>query len=224
MIAYKQTYFRVAVDPLEENAYANAIKPQRTISSNWEERSSSGRVAHAMIATENLNPQAATGGGTAGPEQYNSVINEHHIGGKVRWSYNIGNVNLQKWGFDMPEDVLSTARFKYIGDSEVPAPFPKCIDILIINKSFWSIIPPTPKGIHKLLHFFKKFRSTPTTSHSNLFQIIALKADLSNLLEPSHYRAKVIVRSGASGPPDVEQHADSVNVTPVVVDGRYILC
>lgn len=183
------------------------------------------KSGRAMTVTAGLNTphphwQAATGEETAGTEQYSSDIAEHHNSGKVRWGYTIDNVNLQKWGFDMPEDVLPTARFLYFGNAEAPAPPPKCIDIVI--KSFWSMTPPRPKGIHKLLHFF---RSTSTASYSNIFQIIALKADLSNLLEPSHYRAKVKVRSGASGPPDVEQHAaDSVNVTPVVVDsdGRYI--
>ena len=91
------------------------------------------------------------------------------------------------------------------------------------------ILPGKPKGtwIHKLLRFFRSTGNvnTQTTSYSNLFQIVVLKADLFNfkLPEPSHYRAKVKVRSGVSGPPVVKrQAADSVNVTPAVVDGKYI--
>ena len=166
---------------------------------------------------------------TAGSERkrYSSAITEHHSDGNVQWGFNIDDVNLQKWGIDMRENVLPTVCFEFIGDSNIPAPPPKCMDIAIT--SYWSmIIPSQPKStwIHKLLHFFK-FRSTgntQTTSYSNLFQIVALKADLSNLLEPSHYKAKVKVRSGASGPPDVKrQAADSVNMTTAVVDGKYIL-
>ena len=168
---------------------------------------------------------------TAGFEKrrYNSAITEHRSDGNVRWGFNIDDVNLQKSGIDMREDVLPTVCFEFVGNSNVPAPPPECMDIVIT--SYWSmILPSEPKStwIHKLLHPFK-FRltgnscNTQTTSYSNLFQIVALKADLSNLPEPSHYRAKVKVRSGASGPPDVKRKAaDSVDVTPAVVDGRHI--
>ena len=159
-------------------------------------------------------------------KRYNSGITEHHSDGNVRWGFNIDDVNLQKWGIDMREDVLPTVRFKFIGDCNVPAPPPKCMDIVIT--SYWSmIIPSEPKStwIRKLFHFFRSTgnANSQTISYSNLFQIVALKADLSNLKEPSHYRAKVKVRSGVSGSPDVKRKAaDSVNVTPAVVDGRSI--
>ena len=163
-------------------------------------------------------------------KRYNSVITEHHGDGNVRWGFNIDDVNLQKWGIDIQEDVLPTAHFEFVGNSKVPAPPPKCMDVVIT--SYWSmILPSEPKSnwIHKLLRF-KFFRptgnaNTQTTSYSNLFQIVALKANLSDtaMPEPSHYRAKVKVRSGASSPPDVKrQAADSVNVIPAVVDGKYI--
>ena len=186
--------------------------------------------------TLGLHPQAAitgtamkSNGETTGSEKkhYNSAITEHHSDGNVRWGFNIDDANLQKCGIDMQEDVLPTVCFKFLGDTNIPAPPPKCMDIVIT--SYWSLIllsGPKSNWIHKILRFFK-FRSTgntQTTSYSNLFQIVALKADLSNLPEPSHYRAKVKVRSGVSGPPDVKREgADSVNVTPAVVDGRYLL-
>jgi hypothetical protein len=169
---------------------------------------------------------------TAGSEkkQYNSSITEYHIDGKVQWGFNINDVNFQKRGVNMPKDVLPTARFKFLGDSNVPAPPeppPKCMDIVIT--SYWSMILPSElksSWIHKLLGFFK-FRSTGNTqttiSYSNLFQIVVLTADVSNLPELSYYRAKVKVKSGASEPPEVKRHvADSVYVTPAVVDGMYI--
>ena len=163
---------------------------------------------------------------TTGSEkkQYKSAITEHRGDGNVRWGFNIDDDNLQKWGIDIQEGFLPAVRFKFVGDSNVPAPPPKCMDIVIT--SYWSmILPSEPKStwIRKLLLFFRSTGNTQTISYSNLFQITALKADLSTLQEPSHYRAKVKVKSGASGPPDVKRRAeDSVNVTPAVVDGRYI--
>ena len=158
-------------------------------------------------------------------KRYTSTITEHRSNGNVRWGFNIDDVNLQKWGIDMQKDVLPTVRFEFIGDDDKPAPPPKYMDIAVT--SYWSmILPSEPKRtfIHKLLRFFN-LRSTgnsQTTFYSNIFQIIALKADLFNLSKPSHYRAIVKVRSGASDPPEVKRRAaDSVDVTLAVVDGRY---
>lgn len=167
---------------------------------------------------------------TAGFEKkkYDSAITEHRSDGNVRWGFNVDDVNLQRWGIDMREDVLPTVCFEFVGDSNVPAPPPKYMDIVIT--SYWSmILPSKPKNtwIRKLLRFFRSTAAgnTQTISYSNLFQIVALKADLSDLLEPSHYRAKVKVRSGASSPSEVKvkrKAADSIDVTLAVVDGRYI--
>ena len=151
-----------------------------------------------------------------------SAIAVHRSDGNVWWGFNIDDINIQKQGIDMQEDVLPTVRFEFVGDSDVPAPPPKYMDIVIT--SYWSIILPSkPKStwLRKLLDFFGSTGNTQTTSYSNLFQIVALKADPSNLPKPSHYRAKVKIRSGACGPPDVKRRAaDSVNVTLAVIDGR----
>ena len=165
---------------------------------------------------------------TVGSEKkrYNSLITEHHSDGNARWGFNIDDVNLQKWGIDLQEDVLPSVRFKFVGDSNIPAPPPKCMDIAIT--SYWSMnIQSEPKStwIKKLFHIFRLTGNSKTQmiSYSNLFQIVALKADLSSLKESSYYRAKVKVRSGVSGSPDVKRKAaDSVDVTPAVVDGRSI--
>ena len=155
---------------------------------------------------------------------YNSAISERRGNGSVRWGFNIDDGNLQEWGIDMREEVLPTVRFEFVGNTKVPAPPPKCMDVVIT--SYWSLILPSePKStwIRKLLHFFQSTGNSQTISYSNLFQITALKADLSNVLEPSYYRAKVEVRSGAS--PDVQvkrQAAESVTVTPAA-GGRYLL-
>lgn len=166
---------------------------------------------------------------TVGSEktQYNSRITALCSDGNVRWGFNIDDVNLQNWGIDVQEDDLPTAHFEFFGKDEEPAPPPECMDIVIT--SCWSMIPPSgPKitWIHKLLHSFRSTGNTQTTSYSSLFQIVALKADLSSFTKPSHYRAKVKVKSGASDPqvePDVERQAgDSVDVKLAVVDGRFI--
>lgn len=164
--------------------------------------------------TLGLHPQAAITGnvmktneGTAGSEKkrYHSAITEHHSDGNVRWGFNIDDANLQKCGIDVQDNALPTVCFKFIGKSNIPAPPPKYMEIAIT--SYWSIIPPSkPKStwIHKLLDFFRLNDGTQTTSYSNIFQIVALKADPSNFPEPSHYRARMKVRSGICGPPDVE--------------------
>ena len=162
-------------------------------------------------------------------KRYNSAITEHHVDGKIQWGFNIDDVNFQKRGINLnaPKDVLPTARFKFLGDSNVPAPPelpPKCMDIVIT--SHWSIVLPIElksSWIHKLLRSFRSTDNTLTVSYSNLFQIIALTADVPNLPELSYYRAKVKFKSGVSEPPEVKrQVADSIYVTPAVVDGKYI--
>jgi hypothetical protein len=185
--------------------------------------------------TLGLQPQAAitgtamkTNGEFVGSEkkQYLSAITEYQNDGKVRWGFNIDDDNFQKWGINMPEHDLPTVHFKFIGDSDEPAPPPKYMDIVVT--SIWSIMSPNePQStwIHKLLHFFRSTGKTQTTTYSNLFQIVALKADPSNLPDSSHYRGKVKVKSGVSGPPKVKrQTVDSVCVTPAVVDGMYVCC
>lgn len=163
--------------------------------------------------------------------RYLSAITEYQDDGKVWWGFNIDDVNFRKRGFNMPKHNLPTVHFEFIGDSNEsappPAPPPKYMDIVIT--SIWSIIPsessdsePKSTCIHKLLRLFRSTGNAPTTSYSNLFQIVALNADPSNLQEPTHYRAKVKVnlKSGVSGPPEVKRQAvDSVCVTPAVVDG-----
>ena len=199
--------------------------------------STSGRTRGMTTGlTLGLHPQVAITGTamkkneeTTGSEKkrYKSAITEHHSDGNVQWGFNIDDVNLQKWGIDMREDVLPTARFKFVGDSDEPAPPPKYMDIVIT--SYWSMIllnEQKSTWIHKLLHLFKSTGNTQSISYSNIFQIVALKADLSNLPKSSesHYRAKVKVRSGVSDPPDVKRQAgNSVNVTLAVVDGMYII-
>ena len=237
-IAYKQFHIRVVVDSKQENAHVDVIKPKRTSDSDGEEKQSSSTKSgqtRGMAAGLTLgpHPQAAitctvtkTNEDTAGSEKkrYNSAITEHHSDGNVRWGFNIDDINLQKWGIDIRDDVLPTVCFEFIGENDEPAPPPKYMEIAIT--SCWSInFPSKPKSTwyHKLLHSFRSTGNTQTTSYSNLFQIVALRADLSNFPKPSHYKAKVKVRSGVSFPPVVKRKAaDSVDVTPVVVDGKCI--
>ena len=244
MITYKQIHLWVAVDSQQENARVKDIKPKKTSDSDGEERQSSSlKSGWSYDITTNLtlgpHPQAAITGAatktneeTAGSEKkrYLSAINQYHSGGIISWDFKIDDVNYQKQGLDMREDILPIVRFMFVGETNVPAPPPDDMDIAIT--SCWSMILPEPSEpkstwIRKLLHFFKSTTHTPTISYSNLFQIVALKADVSNLTEPSHYIAKVKFRPGATSscPPDVEvkrKAADSVDMTPTISIGKYI--
>jgi len=156
-------------------------------------------------------------------KHFNSAITANNNNGNIRWGFNIDDVNFQRSGIDMPKDILPTVRFRFIGKSNEPVPPPK--DMAIAITSCWSItLPSEPKSIwiHKILRFF---RSTGNTqSYSNLFQIVALKADLSesDLPGPSYYNATVKVRPGAASDPHKvtvkRSAAKSVDVTLAVVD------
>ena len=236
---YKLFHLEVVVDSQQRNARAHSkdIKPKTTPSSNGEGRQSSSMksgwtcgITAGVIAA--LNPQATiTGTATRTNEetvssekvQYYDAITSRFSKGKVQWDFDIDDVHYQKKGFHMPENVLPTVRFKFFGKSKEPAPPPKDMDIAIT--SFWSIISPsetTSSWIHKFLHPFKSTGINQTTSYSNLLQIVALKADLSNLSmpEPTSYMATVEFRPGASDPHKVvveRRAADSVYVVPAVV-------
>jgi hypothetical protein len=229
-LQYKQFHIGVVVDSQQENSHVNIIKPKRTPDSDGEEKQSSSlKIGQSRGMTVGLtlgpHPHGAITGTaiktneiTAGSEKkrFTSGITEHHRDGIIWWGFNIDDVNLQKQGIDMQEDILLTAVFEFIGDSNVPALPPKCMDTVIA--SYWSmILPSEPKStwIHKLLHLFRSSGNTP--SYSNILQIVALKTVPSNLLEPSHYRAKVKVRSGVGDPPEVKRPAaDSVDVSDVL--------
>lgn len=234
-IAYKQFHLRVVIDSQQKTARVKDINPKRTLDSDGEVKQSSSTTSGASRSvsvglTLAPHPQAAIGGNatttnqkTTGSEtkRFNSAINQSKRNGSVQWGFDIDDVNLRKLGVDMQEDVLPTVRFEFFGDRAKPAPPPKRMDIAII--SYWSmIIPNEAKNtwIHKLFRFFRSTGNN-TPSYSNLFQIVALKAD-PYLTEPSHYVAKLkfCENSGVSDLPVVEREAaDSVRVIPAVVNG-----
>lgn len=266
--AYEQFHLRVVVDSQQKYARVTDIKPKRTSDSKREVNQSSstksGRT-RSMAAALNLGPNpmgTVTANATKTYEvitssemtHFSSLITQHRGEGNVQWGFNIedvslrkGGIDLEKWGIDLQEEVLPTARFKFVGKSNVPESPPKCMDIAIT--SYWSLILPSEQKktwIHKLLRFVK-FRTTSntlsqqpllggnrslalpvdsltqTSSYTNLFQIVALTADLSKLQEMSHYIANVEVnRPGASDPHNVSverEAAKSVHMTPIVVKG-----
>ena len=243
-IAYKQIHLRIVVDSHQENASVKVIKPRKTPYSDGEEKQlssmKSGRT-HGFTSgfTAGPNPQATvtftatkTREKTAGFEKklYKSAISEYHVFGKVRWGFSIDDVNLQEGGFELQEDHLPTVHFEFTGDSDEPepppTPPPDYMDIVIT--SYWKmILPGEPKHtwIRKLLHFFKSNGNAQTASYSNLFQIVALKANLSKLQNECRYNAQMVVNPGASNPHEVKvtrRALESVNVIPAVVDSKYI--
>ena len=237
--AYKQIYLRVFVDSREPKAYPviPEIKPKTTPGSGGEERHSSStksgwsRVITGMLNL-GLNPQGGLSGSstktnekTEGSEKtrYTSPITQQDKDGKIWWDYGIGDDRYREKGYTMPENVLPTVHFGFCGKSP-----PKHMDIAIT--SYWSKISPTRSEpnktqIHKLLHLFRSTASgkTQCISFSNLFQIVALTADVNNLMKRNHYPAtvKMYLDSGISVPPKSEPEAESlerIEGTPVVVD------
>ena len=239
-IAYKQIHLRVFIDSHQENADFEVIKPRKTPYSDGEEMQSSsvemGRTRGASLSFTLPHQPAIlftatkTNKETAGSEKKinNNRITVNHDDGKVLWGFNIDDVNFQEGGFEMREDQLPTVRFKFTGDSDdpepPPTPPPKYMDIVIT--SYWKmILPSDSKGtwIRKFLHFFRSTSNTQSASYSNLFQIVALKADLDKLQNLCDYKAKVVVNPGASNPHEVsvkKKAVESVNVIPAVVDGK----
>lgn len=216
-----------------------AIKPQRSQDSDGQERQSSsmklgwtrGMTAGVTVGPHPTGTITSTATKTreettaSEKKRYTSAITEHRSDGVVRWGFNIDDDNSRKSGIAMRDEVLPVVHFEFFGDSDVPAPPPESMDIVIA--SYWSmILPCEPKStwIRKILRLFNSSGNTQTISYSNLFQLVALKTAPSNLPDRSYYRATVEVRSGVSGPPKVRRPTgDSVIVTPAVVDGRSIV-
>ena len=239
--AYKQILLRVFVDSREPEAFPviREIKPVTTPGSNGEERhllstkSGSSHVITGKLQVGMTTQGALSGSSTKtnerteGSEQtrYTSPITQQYKEGKIWWDYGIGDDRYQEKGYIMPDNALPTVHFGFNGK-----PFPKNMDIVIT--SYWSKISPTrsePKlpnrtQIHKLLRLFKSTGKTQcSVSFSNLFQIVALTANMDNLMKRNHYKAKVkmYLDSGISVPPKPEPQAESlerIEGTPVVVD------
>lgn len=243
-VPYRQYHVRVVVDSQQASAVSTGIKPRRTPKSEREEKQSSstkkGRTRDvAPSLTIGLVPQGKLEGGltwtneeTIGSEkkQYTSRITQQEVDGVVWWGFNIDDPNEQEDGIDMPDDILPAVHFKFVGDSEIRAPPPERMDIVIA--SYWSIIPqsePKSTWIHKLLHLMKSSGNTQQAiSYSNLFQIVSLETVPSNLPEESHYKAGMQVWPGATDPQhtylvDVKRPtASSINVKPAFIQGMYI--
>ena len=241
-IAYKQIHLRIVVDSHQENADVEVIKP-------WKTPYSDGEVKQSF-STKSGSTRGIASGITLGPHPQGTMtvtatktneesegsekkrfinrIDEYDDDGKVWWSFDIDDAYYQEKGRDMREDDLPAVHFEFTGDSDEPEPLPtpppEQMDIVIT--SYWKMtLPSEPKNtwIRRLLRFFKS--TGQTTSYSNLFQIVALEANLSKLLGLCRYRAKVVVNlnSGASNPHEVEvkrRALRSVNLTPAIVDSK----
>jgi hypothetical protein len=250
--AYKQIHLRVFVNSQEPKAYAVIpdIKPKSTPGSNGEVRQSSSTKsgwtrAITGIVTLGLNPQGSLTGAstktnekTEGSEkmQYTSPITEQDGDGKIWWDYGIDDDRYRENGYPMPEEVLPTVHFRFYDKSP-----PKHMDIVIT--SYWSKISRTRSEltrnrtkIHELLRVFRWTGKTQPISFSNLFQIVALTADVDNLIKNNYYhpaKVKMNLESGVSEPlapepEDQRPEAESlkrIEGTPVVVDadGMYYI-
>jgi hypothetical protein len=239
--AYKQIYLRVLVDSRDPKAYTDIekIKPKSTPASNGEEKHSSSTKlgwsrAIAALLSAGPNPHGSLSVSLTkisekveGSEKmrYTSPITKQDVDGKIWWDYGIGDVHFREIGYTIPKDVLPTVPFRFY-DRKSP---PKHMGVVIT--SYWSKISWTQPGsepkrikIHKFLHLFRSTGKTQPISFSNLFQIVALTADVDNLRKSNKYQpAKVKMyldsESGVSEPQEPE--ADSLKRfegTPVVVN------
>ena len=159
-------------------------------------------------------------------------IDEQNIYGKIWWNFNIDDVNFQESGTIMEEDYLPAVHFEFTGDSDEPNPPPtsppEYLDIVITSD--WKMTLPSESKsnwIRKLVHFVRPGSTgdTQVASYSNLFQIIALKANPDKLRKLCDYRAEVVVNPGASDPHEViikRRAGEFVNVIPAVVKGKYV--
>ena len=158
-----------------------------------------------------------------GEIRFTSPITQQDIDGKIWWDYGIGDNRYQEEGCTIPDNVLPTVHFEFDGKS-----FPKYMDIVIT--SYWSKISPTRSQpnrtqIHKLLRLFKSIGKTQCISFSNLLQIVALTANMDNLMKRNRYKAKVKMHldSGISEPPEPEgqrleaESLKGIDGTPAVV-------
>ena len=160
-----------------------------------------------------LNPQGGISGSstktnerTEGSEKklYTSPITQQYEVGKIWWDYEIGDDRYRENGYSMPKDDLPTVHFRFYHKSP-----PKLMDVVIT--SYWSKIYPTRSEpdrtqIHKLLHssLFKSTGKTQRISFSNIFQIVALTAEVEKLFKSNYFnpaKVKMYLDSGISVPP-----------------------
>jgi hypothetical protein len=186
------------------------------------------------------NPQAAFGvsvmkkkENAAGSEQkrHCNAINRQYIDGKIRWDFDINDVNHQQKGFSLPEDYLPSVRFEFKGKSsgDRPAP-PESMDIAIT--SYWKLISSSDLKSHwiqirKILDSFRPTASGDTQSilsYSNLLQIVNLNIIESKLSKPAFHKAKVEFKPRTDASVPQSHHVDinkapedAVCVTPSVI-------
>ena len=251
-IAYKQFHLRIVVSH-QENAKFKTIKPRKTPHSDGEEKqlssTKSGRT-HDMRtgialgphpqATVTLNTTKTKEVSTSSEKKlFKSPISVYFLDGKIRWGFNIDDENFQEEGVELRKDELPTVRFEFQGESDepesLPTPPPEYMDIAIT--SHWKLtLPGEPKHtwIRRLLLFFRSNGNTQAPSYFNLFQIVALKPNLSKLRKMCPYRANLAVDMDPGAASDPQRHEvkvtkkalEYVNVIPAVVDsdGKYIIC
>jgi hypothetical protein len=250
--AYKQIHLRVLVDSGDPKAYSDIekIKPKLTPASNGEEKqSSSTKSGRSRAAAANLDVGAIPRGSVSGSftwtnekndgserVRYTSTITKQDKGGKIWWNYGIYDDNYRDYGYNMPKDVLPTVPFRFYGRKSPP----KHMGIVIT--SYWSKISRTQPGSElkrkKFWHLLRPTDKTQPVSFSNLFQIVALTADVDNLRKSNIYGLVTVKmhldsESGVSEPlapePDDQRpEAESPKIfegIPVVVDadGMYII-
>ena len=143
-LAYGHFHLYVAIDPRDETAWIDGIRPHHTqmydreVSSPPKRESSSAlAVIIKIIHWLRFGASADRTGGQAAitTEATVSRITEAAITSKAEWAFHI--TDPLGSGIALSPDQLPSAVFDFIGKTDIPAPPPTHVDVEIL--SFWSL-------------------------------------------------------------------------------------
>ena len=206
--AYEQFFLRITVDSRNQDANVNIVKPLQTwandkgskvVSASKSGWAATGGVA-ATISLLPLKPQAtltATGGQTgetstsAEKMQYTSQIDPQTYFGIASCGFNIDDPSHRTRGIQMPDAILPTIDFEFLGGptSSDPICVPSIIDVEI--KSYWTAMCHSEHGFPWISGIFSPLKKT-MSPYSNLCQAVVLEIP-SHLARRADYKAALLV-------------------------------
>lgn len=204
--AYEQFFLRVTVDPRNQDANVNILKPLQTYANDKGSKvvsaSKSGWIAtgSAAATVSLLKPQAtftATGGGTGETSistenmQYNSQIDPQTYFGIASCGFNIDDPSHRTRGIQMPHAILPAIDFEFLSGAMTSDPnhVPSIIDVEI--KSYWTAISHSEHGFPWISGVFSPLKKT-VSPYSNLCQAVLLEIP-SRLVRRADYKAGLLV-------------------------------
>jgi hypothetical protein len=203
--AYEQFFLWVTVDPRNQDANVNIVKPLQTCANDKGSKvvsaSKSGWIATGgAAATVSLLPQATftTTGGRTGETsistenmRYTSQIDPQTYFGIASCGFHIDDPSHRTRGIQMPHAILPTIDFEFLGGPMPSSPIhvPSIIDVEI--KSYWTAISHSEQGFPWISGIFSSLKKT-VSPYSNLCQAVVLEIP-SRLLRRADYKAALLV-------------------------------